>query len=239
MSDLLDDRPAPQRPGLTQVRSENLSHLVYESIRDAIINRSLPPGARLTETKLAEELNVSKTPVREALVKLREVGLIEPAGRRAERVIRPSRKTLEDAYDVRESLEVFASRRAAERATVEQAGAIREAAEDSLAGAREGDLARFGASDVAFHHAITAVTANRRLAELLDNAFALIVALRSRDLPDQETSIECGEAHVAIASAIATHDAAAAETSMRDHITHVRGFVIAQIDDPSEERTPS
>ena len=80
MSDLLDDRPAPQRPGLTQVRNENLSHLVYESIRDAIINRSLPPGARLTETKLAEELNVSKTPVREALVKLREVGLIDPPG---------------------------------------------------------------------------------------------------------------------------------------------------------------
>ena len=238
MSDLLDDRPAPQRPGLTQVRNENLSHLVYESIRDAIINRSLPPGARLTETKLAEELNVSKTPVREALVKLREVGLIEPAGRRAERVIRPSRKTLEDAYDVRESLEVFASRRAAERATVDQAGVIREAAETSLAGAREGDLARFGAADVAFHHAITSVAENRRLAELLDNAFALIVALRSRDLPTGDVDrMRTG----ARRDRLGDRDArpAEAETSMRDHITHVRGFVIAQIDDPGEQRTGS
>ena len=100
MSDLLDDRPAPQRPGLTQVRNENLSHLVYESIRDAIINRSLPPGARRTETKLAEELNVSKTPVREALFALVGNGLaeIQASGAVTVRVLDPARAKL---YSVR------------------------------------------------------------------------------------------------------------------------------------------
>lgn len=229
MTDAMNQQPVAERPALAEVRNHNLSKLVFESIRAAIVDRTLAPGSRLTETKLAEELNVSKTPVREALVKLREVGLIEPDGRRGGRVIRPSRRTLEDTYDIREALEVFTARRAAEVATPEQRRGISDAAARSLEGARGGDLVMFSDNDNLFHQAITAVAANARLSEMVENAFALIVALRTRDLPDRDNSIECGEEHVAIAEAIAEGEPTVAGERMRSHVEHVRGFVLAQM----------
>lgn len=65
-------------------KPESLADVVYETIREAIINRVIPPGSRLTEAALADQLNVSKTPVREALLKLRQIGLVEPSGRRGD-----------------------------------------------------------------------------------------------------------------------------------------------------------
>ena len=112
---------------------------VFESIQSAIKDKSLPPGRRVTEADLAAQLNVSKTPVREAFIKLRQIGLLEPDGRRAWRVIQLSRPTIDDACEVREALEVSAARAAAERATAEQREAISEAAERSLEAAGAGD----------------------------------------------------------------------------------------------------
>src|ERR1700716_2927871 len=94
-------------------RPESLSEVVYETIRDAIVNRTIPPGVRVTEAGLAKQLNVSKTPVREALLRLREIGLIEPSGVRGGRIILPSPTSIRQAYEVRLALETFAAEAAA------------------------------------------------------------------------------------------------------------------------------
>ena len=75
-------------------RPESLSDVVYETIRDAIVHRTIPPGARVTETGLAKQLDVSKTPVREALLKLREIGLIEPHGACGGRGVAPGQQVV-------------------------------------------------------------------------------------------------------------------------------------------------
>ena len=224
-----------ERPTLAPVQTDNLTDRVFEQIRSAITTKVFPPGARLTEAQLAEDLNVSKTPVREAFVRLREIGLIEPDGRRGGRVVQPTRATIAEMYEVREALEVQAALLAAERADAPAKAQIAEAAALSLAGAEAEDRAAFAAADIAFHEAIASSTQNDRLAVLVGNSLDLIAAVRRRDFEHVEASKTCAEAHVAVADAIARGDASAAADHMRTHVRHVRDMVLAQIP-PTEPR---
>src|SRR2546421_11249040 len=94
---------------------ERLADMVYEAIRQSIMDKTLAPGSRVTESGIAQQLGVSKTPVREALLRLRRIGVIEPEGVRGARVVSPSRAAIREAYEIREALEVFAVRSIAAR----------------------------------------------------------------------------------------------------------------------------
>jgi DNA-binding GntR family transcriptional regulator len=218
-------------PTLSPIQTDNLTDRVFEQIRSAITTKVFPPGARLTEAKLAEDLNVSKTPVREAFVRLREIGLIEPDGRRGGRVVQPSRATIAEMYEVREALEVQVALLAAERAGPQAKAIIKGAAARSLAGAEADDRHAFGTADLTFHEAVAASAQNDRLEVLVRNSLDLIAAVRQRDFEHIEASRECAEAHVAVADAIARGDGPAAAEHMRAHVRYVRDMVLAQISD--------
>ena len=217
--------------GLAKLRSSNLVDLVFDQLRNAILDKSLPPGLRVTEAGLANHLDVSKTPVREALLRLRQIGLIEDDGRRGGRVIAPSRLAIEQAFEVREALETFTARTAAEQAGDDVRSGISAAAASSLEGAEAGDRAAFTAWDAIFHARIGDVASNPRLAILLDDAFALITTLRTRDLPHAGASIECAQGHVRIARAIQEQDADRAADEMRIHLRNVKAYVIEALED--------
>src|SRR5437588_4218573 len=129
---------------------ERLADVVYEAIRQSIMDKTLAPGARLTESGIAEQLGVSKTPVREALLRLRRIGVIEPDGVRGGRVVRPSLSAIREAYEVREALEVFAVRRVAARVSGRDLERICDTADRALAHAERGDHAGLRDRDFAF-----------------------------------------------------------------------------------------
>lgn len=210
-------------------RPASLTQAVYEAIRDAIVNRTLAPGSRVTETALAKDLGVSKTPVREALLKLREIGLVEVDGPRGVRIIRPSRDSIHFVYEVREALETFAAQAAAERATEVDRARIHDAAKRCLSAARAGDLNGFREWDIEFHAAIAKAVGNPRLSAMIDDLFALIVTLRRRDAPYGPGSVECARAHVRVAEAIRRGDAPEASAAMRAHVHQVEGYVLAAL----------
>ena len=214
-------------------KPESLTDVVYETIREAIINRVIPPGSRLTEAGLADQLNVSKTPVREALLKLRQIGLVETSGRRGGRVTLPSRRSIQHAYEARRALESFAAEIVAERGSETEIEQIGDAASRCLAAAQAGDLAGFRRWDVQFHERIGQATGNPRLCELLNDSFAVVMALRRRDVPRAEGSIACARAHLQIAKAITRRDPAAAGKAMREHVHQVEGYVLASLDEES------
>jgi DNA-binding GntR family transcriptional regulator len=222
---------ASPAPALRPVQTDNLTERVFEQIRSAITTKIFPPGARLTEAKLAEDLNVSKTPVREAFVRLREIGLIEPDGRRGGRVVQASRPTVAEMYEVREALEAHATRLAAERADPEAKARIARAAARSLTGAEADDRNAFQIADLSFHQAIAASTRNDRLETLVRNSLDLIAAVRQRDFSDVEASRRCAQAHVAIADAISRADVVTAAELMRDHVRHVCEMVLMHTPD--------
>jgi DNA-binding GntR family transcriptional regulator len=216
-------------------RPDSLSDVVYETIRDAIVNRTIPPGARVTETGLANQLNVSKTPVREALLKLREIGLIEPHGARGGRVVLPSPIAIRNAYEARLALETFAAQTAARRASPAAKAQIEAIARTCLEHAEAGDLDGFKAYDAEFHDTIVRSTDNPRLVSMVADTVALVTALRRRDVPRAQISIECAQAHVGIAEAITAGEDDAAASSMAEHLRHVEACVLASmLDDGSE-----
>ena len=118
-------------------RRESVTDIVYNSIRAAITNRDLAPGAPVTEAALSAQLEVSKTPVREALLRLTHIGLIEPDLKRGSRVVVPSRGALRESCEVRIAVECEAARLVAERsvAAPELAG-LADLARRSVARAR-------------------------------------------------------------------------------------------------------
>ncbi|HEY8765158.1 MAG TPA: GntR family transcriptional regulator [Solirubrobacteraceae bacterium] len=230
MNDPISDDATGSLAGLAlEFKPDRLADVVYEAIRDAIINRVIEPGSRVTEAGIATQLNVSKTPVREALLKLRQVGLVEPVGRRGDRIPLPSPSSIHYAYDAREALESHAARVAADRGAEADLAVIADAAARCLARARSGDLETFMRWDLAFHLAVSLATANPRLIALIDDALALVMALRRRDVPQAAPSLACAEAHVVIADAIGRHAPDEAMHAMSAHVREVEGYVLASL----------
>jgi len=217
-----------EAPALTLAqRPQSLTDVVYEAIHAAIVNKAIQPGEALSEPGMAKRLGVSKTPVREAFLRLRQSGLLEPDGQRGLRLVRFSVETLRSAYEVREALEPFIAARCAEHADAATREKISGAASHSLARANAGDQDGFRTSDAAFHAAIASTMSNSRITEPLDAARDLIGALRARDLPHAEAVVSCGKDHVRIAKAIERGDADTASAEMGAHVANVRDLILA------------
>jgi DNA-binding GntR family transcriptional regulator len=216
---------AQQLAPLTE-KPESLTQLVYQALRDAIISKRLPPGERVSEASLARQLRVSKTPVREALLRLHAIGLVEADGGRGGRIVRPSAELIQQTYEVRGALESLAGRLAAERATPAQRSQLVKLAAASLAAAQAHDLDGFRRHDEAFHDVLAAASANSYLARLIDNAYTLTAAARQRDVPRAGDSTDCAAGHVRIAEAVADGDAAAATAEAAAHVEMVGRLVL-------------
>jgi DNA-binding GntR family transcriptional regulator len=214
--------------GLTPLdsRPESLSQLVYATIRKAIVSKVLMPGTVVSEAALAQRLVVSKTPVREALLRLQSAGLVEQDGSRGLRVVLPSVALIRQGYEVRWALEGVLARLAAQRATQEQQASIAAAAGESLDSAEGADIAGFQRWDHAFHHAVAVAAANARLAELAEDARMLAGVLRERDAPGVQAAIRCARQHIEISEAIGRHDAEAAGAAAERHVADVQQMVL-------------
>jgi DNA-binding GntR family transcriptional regulator len=214
--------PLPPRPDY------NLTTTVFEAIRDNIVNARLVPGGRVSEASLAQQLQVSKTPVREALLRLRHIGLVEPAGRGL-RVVLPSVEAIRDAFEYRAGMEGTAARYAAQRATTLQHETIWEHAHLSLERAEAGDGDGFRQADTAFHLAVADAARNALLRRNIEDTLVLVAALRERDLSPSGDSAECAREHVQVADAIRAGDAEAASQGLSRHILHVMSLVLGSM----------
>lgn len=212
----LDDRP------------ESLSEIVYESLCDAIVDMTLPPGTTVTEVGLARQLNVSKTPVREALLRLRELSVIETNGTHGLRVATQNRETITHAYEARSALEAAVASFAAARASDSQLAELENAAEQSLKGAEANDPEAFRRWDEVFHGTVAEAAANPHLTRMAKNSFLLTRVLRARDVQmSEQESVKCALDHVKIADAIRSNDSALAGDLASEHVRYVLTKVLA------------
>lgn len=155
--------PQPLQP---LSRPKNLSEQVFERIRDAIMAGSLPPGSRLVERRLANELRVSHVPVREALARLGDEGLVERSARRGSRVAMLSLVDLEEISSIRVLLEGFVAVRVQERWTGTAEQRLRAIADDMRVAAERGDAERVRQNDRLFHATLWELAEHRTLLEL-------------------------------------------------------------------------
>ncbi|BEL04653.1 GntR family transcriptional regulator [Actinoplanes sichuanensis] len=195
---------------------------VYETLRSAVLEHILEPGDRVNIDALARELDVSPTPVREALARLESEGLVRKRPR-AGYTVSPLLTVAEfhDMFDMRLLLECAAARWAAERATdAERESLVAEAAR-TIEGGEEGDWhAAFTALDARLHDLVARYAANPLLRESINRLHSHL-HLHRRYFPYGQIAITNDE-HRDLAAAIHAADPDRAEAAMRLHLTRAR-----------------
>jgi DNA-binding GntR family transcriptional regulator len=213
-------------------RPDNLTDLVFVAIRRRLVEATLPPGSSVSEAMLSQELQVSKTPVREALLQLRHIGLVESTGRGL-RVVVPTVRTIRDAFELRAGLEAAAARHAAERGTHAQKAKILELAQAS--GEANGRSKAFREADTGFHLAIAAAADNERLHTAVEDAVVLTKVLRQRDVHLERDVGPDGREHVAVAKALKAGDGPQAADLLSRHILRIMEQLLqAFADEPGD-----
>jgi DNA-binding GntR family transcriptional regulator len=194
---------------------------VYAALRDAIVGVQLEPGQQLSENELAARLGVSRTPVREAMVRLRDDRLVEIVPQLGTFVSRISVESVHDAQFIREALECAAIRLAAERATDADVAALRA----TLLRQHETDVAadfdRFYELDDDLHHALCDLSGHGVAWSLSQRAKSHLNRVRRLSLPVPSYIGEMISEHEAVVDAVAGHDPDGAEEALRHHLRMV------------------
>ena len=206
-----------------------LREVVYLTLRKAILKGEFRPGERLMEIALANRLGVSRTPIREAIRKLENEGLVTMIPRRGAMVAQITREELNNVLEVRRSLEVLAAGCASERISKEQETELLAAEEDFRGCIDSTDLTELAEADVAFHDVIYRATGNRRLIQILNNLREQMYRFRVEYLKDQAVRSKLADEHRAITEAIRAHDAAEAERLTALHIDNQRNAINANL----------
>ncbi|MDZ7799231.1 MAG: GntR family transcriptional regulator [Trueperaceae bacterium] len=189
---------------------------VHRHLRHQLLLGAWPPGTRLREADLAASYGVSRTPVREAVRRLLQEGLLEARATQGVRVRQPDLRAALDAYEVREHLEGMAARQAAERAEGADRAAL-SALLDRVEAAGTADVAAQVEADLSFHRRVAELSANEPLILALDGLSGHVTPLKVHTR-DQNAAARTREQHRAVADAIAAGDGARAEAAMRTHV---------------------
>src|SRR5436305_654310 len=131
-----------------------IAEQVFRTLRASIVNMRLPPATALSEQDIADRLKVSRQPVREAFIKLSEIGLLRVLPQRGSYVVKISAKAVTDARFVREAVECAIARRASEGIAQPAIEALRAIIADQRKAARAGDAEQFFVLDEAFHRGL-------------------------------------------------------------------------------------
>src|SRR6478672_6755933 len=193
----------------------SLAEAVVGAVRSGITAGELVPDETYSVYQLADLLGVSRSPVREALLRLAEAGLVRIDRNRGFRVLTPLAHDIEEIFDIRLALEPTAARRAAEHATDAQREQVREAFE-AMRVATD-DEARFWVAD---HASLLRAGGNHRAATIIERLRATTALLGPPTTTAGRTLSEIRDEHEPIVTAILRRDGDAAEQAMRDHLEH-------------------
>lgn len=191
---------------------------VYRNLRERILQGTLPPGTRLVEVNLAHQLGTSRTPVREALHRLEQEGLVRPAGRRGVVVVGLDLTDIQEIMGLREVLESHAAGLAAVRITEKEFGILEHALRHAERAIQAGDLHALLRWNTRFHDGIVAASGSRRLRDLINRLSEVILAYRKLTLQVPGLPGRSHQEHLAILEALRRRDREVAETLMRAHI---------------------
>ncbi|EHN12724.1 transcriptional regulator GntR family protein [Patulibacter medicamentivorans] len=194
---------------------------VYSALRDALVAGRLEPGRRLSENELAEWLGVSRTPVREALVRLRDDRLVEIVPQLGTFVSKISIAAVADAQFVREALECAAIRLAATRVTEAELLALQALIAQQDEARAAGDLDRFYLLDDGFHSALCESSGHAIAWTLVQRADGHLNRVRRLSLPVPEYMAEMIDEHRSVVAALAERDPDSAEAVLRHHLRMV------------------
>ena len=198
--------------------AKSLEESVFQRLREEILTGKLVRGETLTETSLTARLGASRTPVRAALHRLAEEGLVEVFPNRGAVVLGVTAEDLVDIYKMRMRLEGLASREAAEKISEEDKNLLTESVELSEFYIRKKDAERLKELDSEFHDIIYRASGNRLLYRTLSDLHSKIKAYRKLSLTVTDRLERSVEEHREILSAITSGNADEADRLTYLHI---------------------
>lgn len=212
----------------------------YNHIKQAIILGRYKPGTRLTELGLAEELNLSRTPVREAIKQLTSEGLIIPL-RRGISVRSFDEKDLRQIYNLRALLESYAATQAAlhrsedDLVKMEESNNLYENAVAQYKDASEVSVKNIVQANSVFHEAILAASKNEHLRFHISKVVVVPLVFRSFNYYDEIQLLRSLDAHKTILEAIKNQEAERAKIAIHEHILQGRDHVLKHLDKLKDE----
>ena len=194
---------------------------VHDAIAEGILTLALPPGWRLGEERLASLFSVSRTPVREALMRLESESLVTRYRRSGLVVAGITREQIIELYVVREALDGIAARLAARVRTPADLIAMERFNDAVATSADPLDTPRLMTANVGFHHALALASRNDLLLRFVDQVHQRVRRFRSTTLQEPGRAAIAVKEHQAIIDAIRTHDEVGAEEAARHHMREV------------------
>lgn len=215
--DLLVSLNDAAAPGALRQYS-TLREWAYHRLRTMIITGVLPPGADLHEDRLCLQLNISKSPLREALRQLAQEGLVIAISNKGSYVAPITLDDVREIFTLRSALETLQVRLAASRITPQDIATLRTNIGEMEAAAGQGDWPVFAEKDVAFHLLLARIAGHRRLLRIQESLQAEMLRLVILHIVHFGLRPGTGTEHHAIVDALAIHDADLAEARMRQHL---------------------
>ena len=206
--------------------SKPLGEVVYVALREAIIKNQFKSGERLMETELAEEMMVSRTPVREAVRKLQSEGYVVMLPRKGTYVSSLTIQDVNDVFEIRGALESMAAYQASIRASNDEIAQIRAFIETETVLWDGSDLARTVESDIQFHSLVFRASQNKKIETLINDLREQTQRLRSSTLSRPGRLRFALDEHRKILAAIEARDPEAAREASMAHTERSREVML-------------
>jgi DNA-binding GntR family transcriptional regulator len=207
----------------------SLADAVAQAVRDGITAGELRPEKTYSVYQLADLLGVSRSPVREGMLRLAEAGLVEIRRNRGFRVLPPRAHDIEEIVEIRLALEPPAARKAAGQGTDEQHAAVRSVLDTMAGAAARGDETSFWSADRTLHDLLLRTAGNARAAAIVDRLRSTTALLGPPTTASGRTLTEIHAEHEPVVTAVLARDGAAAEAAMRTHLEATGRLLVANL----------
>jgi GntR family transcriptional regulator, gluconate operon transcriptional repressor len=215
---------------LAPLGSHKLADQAAEALRALIASGALRGGQRLVEAVIADQLNVSRGPVRDAFRQLRGEGLLREVPRRGTYVVSLTMEDVRDLMDLRAALETRAARLITERGRAADLEALEAALTSLEVSCHIGDAATIGAADFVFHAALCRTSGSNRLYSVFVRyETELRVLLRSDEERHKGAGVDIWKEHEQLLNALRTGDPATAEDTLRAHVEEARDRLVVEL----------
>lgn len=198
--------------------NKSLTSIIFDRIREDILNDQYVTGSKIIEAKLADELGVSRTPVREALKQLELDGLVENIPNRGVVVKGISKQDISDIYTIRQAIEGIAATWCVERITDSELQELKEIFDLMEFYTFKKDVEKISELNTRFHEVIYHSTKSRYLEHVLKDFQIFIKSTRNKSLKSEGRLEEALEEHRCIIDAIVAKNVEAAKESIAHHV---------------------
>ena len=206
--------------------SQNLHESTFQKLRSLLVEGKIAPGSKLNERELAESLNVSRTPIREAIRRLAADGLVELIANRGAIAVELSLEDVIHTFDVIADLEGFSGELAANNISAATLSELEALQYEMLASYARRDLSSYYKLNLRIHHLINQAANNPVLSRLFSQVNARIEALRFRSNQDGVKWEKAVEEHQEMLEALKARDSKRMRKIMMQHVMNKRDVVV-------------